>query len=273
MFPAAVPTCCLQAAPPRRPTAPIHWWPDLPDVLGGRDLQRHGTWLAASRSGRFALLTNVRQDVAPYTTSEAPSRGALVTNFLTGSQTPVQYMDSLQGGRYLPFNLVVGDLAGVGCVAYYSNQGGGEVQQLPPGVYGISNGLMGEWPKVVGGVKVFEDLLATSAALQQRQLPWPELLALLSSPERCSVEELPSGTGWESEVELHLSSRFIEVLELLPGCAYGTRSQTALAVWSDGRAEMRERYLEGGEWKEKSERFEVTTSSAAAVDAEGCPTN
>ncbi|MBT8098952.1 MAG: NRDE family protein, partial [Gammaproteobacteria bacterium] len=37
-----------------RPTRAAEWWADQPDVLGGRDLQAGGTWLALHRSGRFA---------------------------------------------------------------------------------------------------------------------------------------------------------------------------------------------------------------------------
>jgi uncharacterized protein with NRDE domain len=34
------------------------------------------------------------------------------------------------------------------------------------------------------------------------------------------------------------------VVPLQPGVKYGTRSQTVLAVWRDGRVEQRERYVE-----------------------------
>ena len=43
-----------------RPTQRAHWWPDHTDVLGGRDLQAGGTWLAMLRNGRFAMVTNYR---------------------------------------------------------------------------------------------------------------------------------------------------------------------------------------------------------------------
>ena len=63
-----------------RPTAPADWWPDAPDILGGRDLQAGGSWLAMSRSGRVAALTNFRDpaNLKP----QSPSRGELVAGFL-----------------------------------------------------------------------------------------------------------------------------------------------------------------------------------------------
>ncbi|MDH3861899.1 MAG: NRDE family protein, partial [Gammaproteobacteria bacterium] len=47
-----------------RPTKEAHWWPDKPDVVGGRDLQAGGTWLAVHRNGRFATVTNYRDAMA-----------------------------------------------------------------------------------------------------------------------------------------------------------------------------------------------------------------
>ena len=42
-----------------RPTAPLNVWEDEPEIIGGRDLQQRGTWIAFSKNGRFAALTNV----------------------------------------------------------------------------------------------------------------------------------------------------------------------------------------------------------------------
>ena len=41
-----------------RPTAAADWWQDRPDILGGRDLQAGGTWLAINRKGDFGVVTN-----------------------------------------------------------------------------------------------------------------------------------------------------------------------------------------------------------------------
>ena len=48
----------------RRQTQHAHFWEAYPDILGGRDIQGGGTWLAISRSGRFAMLTNFREVLA-----------------------------------------------------------------------------------------------------------------------------------------------------------------------------------------------------------------
>ena len=47
-----------------------------------------------------------------------------------------------------------------------------------------------------------------------------------------------------------------------PGSLYGTRSQTALAVWRDGRMEQRERYVEldeaGADWRWQEARHTLS---------------
>ena len=43
-----------------RPTAAAQWWKDSPHILGGQDLEAHGSWLALQRDGRFAAVTNHR---------------------------------------------------------------------------------------------------------------------------------------------------------------------------------------------------------------------
>ena len=116
-----------------RPTQPAGWWPDQPDILGGRDLLAGGSWLALHRGGRFAAVTNFR-DAEPKR-GKLKSRGNLVTGFLQGGQAPGDYLESIRGSDYNGFNLFV---ATSGELGYMSNQGDAP-QLLPPGVYGLAN--------------------------------------------------------------------------------------------------------------------------------------
>ncbi|HSW11238.1 MAG TPA: NRDE family protein, partial [Solimonas sp.] len=78
-----------------RPTAPAAFWADAPMVYGGRDLSQHGSWLALSRGGRVAAVTNVRRMIPP--NPHAPSRGVLVSDFVGGSMSAQDYADHLTG--------------------------------------------------------------------------------------------------------------------------------------------------------------------------------
>ena len=48
-----------------RPALPAGFWADHPHVVAGMDHQASGTWLGATRSGRFAALTNYRNPDEP----------------------------------------------------------------------------------------------------------------------------------------------------------------------------------------------------------------
>ncbi|MDH3481955.1 MAG: NRDE family protein, partial [Gammaproteobacteria bacterium] len=67
-----------------RPTQKAHWWSDKPNIVGGRDLQAGGTWLALHRDGRYAAVTNFR-DAEPVSPGFR-SRGHLVMEFLESDQ-------------------------------------------------------------------------------------------------------------------------------------------------------------------------------------------
>ena len=66
-----------------RPAAPLARWDDGSGIIAGKDLTGGGTWLGVQEAGRLVLITNFR--VARYPEPGRPSRGALVTGLLTGS--------------------------------------------------------------------------------------------------------------------------------------------------------------------------------------------
>jgi uncharacterized protein with NRDE domain len=135
-----------------RPSAALEWWRDAPDVLGGRDLQAGGSWLALQRDGRFAAVTNFRDDPVRENRRNAPggpSRGELVADFLRGERSAQDYLQQLQrrAGDYAGFNLLLADDA---ALWYASNRSDQFAQPLAPGVYGLSNDVLDTpWPKLL----------------------------------------------------------------------------------------------------------------------------
>ncbi len=209
-----------------RPAAPAAFWLDAPGLLAGRDLSAGGTWLGVTRDGRFALLTNHRDPRAHR--DGAPSRGALVTEFLRGKGNAGDFlrMKEKEAAAYNGFHLVVGDVREI---LYFTNTDG-RLRPLAPGVHGISNGPVDEpWPKVTQSTARLARLLESPSP------PAPEaLLDLLSDRERSPDTELPS-TGIPLEWERALSSVFV-----VHG-GYGTRCSTALLVSKEGLVRFVER--------------------------------
>jgi len=200
-----------------RPSAPAAWWEDFPQVYGGRDLQANGTWLGITRTGRFAALTNIRAPSEKR--SDAPSRGKLVADFLTGQSAPQEYVAaiSVEAHRYNGFNLLAGDGSSL---IWYSNKGDADPRNghpLEPGIYGLSNHLLDTpWPKVVRTKAQFASLLCQGASEEA-------YFEMLTDAVRATDCRLPK-TGVGLEMERLLSSVWIESPD------YGTRSSTVVRV-------------------------------------------
>ncbi|HLQ01021.1 MAG TPA: NRDE family protein [Burkholderiales bacterium] len=214
-----------------RPTAPATFWDDHPGVLAGRDLEAGGTWLGITPQGRFAALTNYRNPADQKT--GAPSRGALVSDFLTGNTGPGEYVREIEkhARDYNGFSLLAGDAASM----YFFSNRGGHPARVEPGVHGLSNHLLDTpWPKVEKGKAAF-------SALLDKPFDAEAALHLLDDTQRASDELLPS-TGVSLELEERLSAIRIPAVG-----GYGTRCSTVLSFAEDGKVEFHERsYREDG---------------------------
>ena len=211
-----------------RPSAAADWWDDRPDIYAGRDLKDGGTWLGISRTGRFAAITNVR---APSERHEnAPSRGALVADFLSSKATAADYIDQISASAhdFNGFNLLIHDGQDL---VWYSNKGEADPrngQPLPPGIYGLSNALLDVcWPKVVRTKAQFASLLCQGA-------PDETYFDMLTDTTIAGDCRLPS-TGVGIEKERLLSSVFIASPD------YGTRTSTLVKLHACGTAVLEER--------------------------------
>ena len=142
-----------------RPTQAAHWWPDEPDVFAGRDLEAQGTWMGVNKNGRFAAVTNLRESG-----SSGParlSRGKLTRDFLSGHESAEVFLKDIEAtaNDYAGFNLLVGDSSSL---YFYSNRNPG-IRCIPPGIYGVSNGLFDEdWPKLYSGKQALAATMKTA---------------------------------------------------------------------------------------------------------------
>ncbi len=198
-----------------RPTAQATFWEERSDLIAGRDLRAGGTWLGITRKGRIAAITNYRDPSS--IKNHAPSRGKLVSNFLLGQETPIDYLERLDpnADEYNGFSLVVGEKD---ALYWYSNRGGRPCN-LSPGIYGLSNHLLNTpWPKVIRGRDAMERLLS------EQKAPKPETLFEILLDRSIPDDKLLPDTGVGLEWERILSPPFI----ISP--TYGTRSSTLLFI-------------------------------------------
>ncbi|MEM9189558.1 MAG: NRDE family protein [Myxococcota bacterium] len=183
-----------------------------PRVVGGKDLERGGTWMGLSTTPFFVGLTNQRT----YQREERPkSRGAIPLEALRrGSMEGARaLLEEIDPREYREFNLIYGD--GRSLEVAYVRETGVERVALSAGVHVLANDRMGSphFPKEQRArdlVAVDVEPLALRSVLRDRTLP-----PLDTFPDP------PAGT---------FSKAFIRELQAL--CIhtlnYGTRSATIL---------------------------------------------
>ena len=181
-----------------RATHDAHFWNDAPHVLGGRDAVANGSWLAVTKTGRFAAVTNLRG-----AERQTRSRGSLVRDFVAGEEPPRDYAKRIAPylNEYAGFHLFIGEAGGE--AMYITPQSAAPVE---PGVHAVSNAPPGEhWPKV--------DIAAEEMKVALRMDDAESMMLVLMQ-----FLALPRGTGAvESEV-------------FIPGDRYGTRASTVIVA-------------------------------------------
>ncbi len=194
-------------------------------MLGGRDLEAGGTWLAVTRSGRFGVVTNYRElvDAGP----AARSRGALVADFARNRAAPLEFGATLamSASLYAGYSLILGDATGL---HYFSNRASSS-SPLPPGIHGLSNERLNTpWPKLERTRRRFEELLGAGD-------PHPHALFELLADRRPAPEGETPEAGLDADLERAISAPFV----ISPG--YGTRSSSIILADFDGHIRFLER--------------------------------
>jgi uncharacterized protein with NRDE domain len=208
-----------------RPTHAAQFWPDAPDVVGGRDAVAGGSWLAIARSGRFAAVTNLRGALA-----RTRSRGALVRDFVTAAIEPRDFAESVtaHAAEYAGFHL-------------WAGQAGGEIVQITPdgwtpletGIHAISNAPAGEtWPKTIAAA----DEMREATEIDDAGLLITRLLQFLSASRNTA--------SVESEV-------------FMAGDRYGTRASTVIVASPEEILVAEQSFSHGGIPAGESRRFRM----------------
>ena len=115
---------------------------------------------------RLAAVTYYREPAMPV--HQLPSRGKLAADFLTGTMTPEEYLETLRHEEQA-------SAASTCCsettaAFYYTNRGDVSVR-VSPGIHGLSNGLLDTpWPKVVAAKERLERLLRKDTLSRRRCL-------------------------------------------------------------------------------------------------------
>ena len=227
----------------QRPTEPLHQWADKP-IFAGRDEQSGGTWLGIhqqpygdfyKQNGRWAAVLNFRDGIQA--SNDERSRGALVTDFLTSTLSPMDFARQISLQEYAGFNLIIGDTM----QAVIVNNRGHAPTPLYAGLHVISNGQPEEsWFKTerLRG-RLRQEVLPLISENNAHEYWHEAAFNVLSDSTLAPTDALPD-TGVPIEIEQALSSIYIEGANLT-GIAskeatnnvvpsYGTRTQSILTL-------------------------------------------
>ncbi|XP_048336680.2 uncharacterized protein LOC107427218 isoform X2 [Ziziphus jujuba] len=190
-----------------RPTEPLAWW-DGGEILGGRDGLAGGTWLACSRDGRLAFLTNVREvQLIP----QAKTRGDIPVLFLKSKKSPMEFAEEVvkDADQYNGFNLILADLCAKTMVYTTNRQKEGEklVADVLPGIHVLTNArLDSPWPKAQRLRDNFKELVHKYG---DGEFPIKEMIEKLMT-DTTKDEESPLPHIYSPSREYYLSSIFVD---------------------------------------------------------------
>ncbi len=223
-----------------RPTRPMAWWQWPDGLLAGRDERAGGTWLAVSRNGRFAAVTNIRD---PKAEAGRRSRGRLPFEYFQTDSDPESYVRRVyeQRAETGPFNLLAGDRSQLWhCSSQVSPC------RIEPGVHALSNGRLDDpWPKSRRVARALSGLLDSPAEPDAERL-----FDLMNDRQPAPDEELPD-TGIGLAVERVLSPPFIVTPH------YGTRCTTLVSLGAHSRVVERRFGADGERTGEIEYRFQL----------------
>ena len=199
-----------------RPSRAMHYWPDHPQILAGRDLDKGGSWLGVNHKGSFCAVTNFRTG-APAVANKQ-SRGNLVLKFLVDDCNGLSGDDFTQylqrdSSKFNPFNLIFGNRATMRIFCSQDHS----LKTLPAGYHSVSNGYLDhEWPRMSCGVGKLTEIVERKSSLGIE-----ELNEIMHDQTGSGNDRIPA-TGLTRECERFASSIFIR------GNDYGTRTTTCL---------------------------------------------
>lgn len=232
-----------------RPTLMAAPWRDAPEILGGRDLLAGGGWLALSRRGRLAAVTNLRRGER---VTAARSRGELVRDFLLDdASAPASAAAGLMHANdFGPYNLLLWD---GDTLVHATNRPEAACAPLRAGLHGLSNGpIDADWPKVRRLKDRLGHWLGTVTADAAPDVA--PLFSALADEQGAPDADLPD-TGLGLDVERRLAPAFIR------NPHYGTRASTVVLLDSAGHAQFLERSFAPGGDATSDVRLECTLES------------
>ncbi|XP_029664974.1 transport and Golgi organization protein 2 [Formica exsecta] len=213
----------------KRPALSAHYWKKHPECLGGIDMEpgkEGGTWLALSMKGKAAVILNLVNEENKNNSSKK-SRGSLIRNFITSSDSIETYLNQLHkenmnGQPYNSYCLILLDLNNANTYCLNSDARSTGPKMCDNDIIGIGNsGIEHSYKKVEVGKEEFKCIVQNANVSKQNTLI-EELINFLKSRTKC-LPDLELQKNYPTTYE-ELSSIFVS------GNEYGTRTHSILLI-------------------------------------------
>mgnify|MGYP001174444977 CR=1 FL=1 len=195
------------------------------NLLAGKDLEAGGTWIGATKDGKFAAITNLRINAED--DQALISRGALTLEYLLGKESPYKFAKKVVGNlsSYRGFNLLMGSKREI----VFLNSREKSILTLGSGIYAFANNtLNSDHPKIVRGKNKLAELLNNGAELN------PDLLIDIMKDRKIAAYNSLSKSTLPKDLEEKLSAIFVSD----PDRNYGTLCSTAIVTNSNGNTQF-----------------------------------
>jgi len=164
---------------------PWRWWPDLPDVIGGRDRTAGGTWMALNRHGVACCVLNRQGSLGPAPGKRSRGELPLIALAKSGLAAATQAITQLDAGDWRSFNLVLASAEGAVWIAGHGH-GRPEAMPLPEGVSMVT----AFDPNDILSPRVARHLPRFAAAPAPDTDDWAAWRAILSDTSGGAVEQI-----------------------------------------------------------------------------------
>ncbi|MGH7084321.1 MAG: NRDE family protein [Acetobacteraceae bacterium] len=116
---------------------PCAWWPEAPEVIGGRDRSAGGTWMAINGAGVIAAVLNRPGSLGPEAGKRSRGELPLLALGESNAKAAAKRIAALDAGTFRTFNLVLADRGGA---IFQRSTGNGPIESmaLAPGVHMVT---------------------------------------------------------------------------------------------------------------------------------------
>ncbi|MGH7070798.1 MAG: NRDE family protein [Acetobacteraceae bacterium] len=116
---------------------PGAWWPDSPEVIGGRDKTAGGTWMAINGEAVIAAVLNRPGSLGPEAGKRSRGELPLAALGAGSAKRAAERIAALEASAFRTFNLVLADRAGA---IFQRASGDGPIESvaLTPGVHMVT---------------------------------------------------------------------------------------------------------------------------------------